>query len=66
MSPDSLDKIEREAYIGFLHSRSQRAPQPQHSHGWTAEQTFDGEAWPTEPLMRAAIEAARRVPGGEG
>jgi len=54
------DLTDREPYVGFLHSYSQRAPEPPHPHGWTAEETFDGEAWPTEPLLRAAIEAWRK------
>lgn len=58
---DFLDKHERAAYIAWLHERGGRGPKPQPVHGWTAEQTWSGEAWPTDPLLRAAIVAASRA-----
>jgi hypothetical protein len=56
-----LDKHLRAAYIARLHPDQSRVPEPYYAHGWTSEQQWDGEAWPTEPLLRAAIEAQRKA-----
>ncbi|WP_427422708.1 hypothetical protein [Lysinibacillus fusiformis] len=56
-----FDKVARAAYIGWLTPDQSRVPHPKNPHGWTAREQWDGEAWPTEPRLRAAIEAHRRA-----
>lgn len=55
MDPPSFDKTTRAAYLGWLHDRGGRSRKPEYALGWSAEETFDGEALPADPVMRQRL-----------